>query len=577
MDAFKQINLITLIVTFWVIVFSAPVVSNEINSNLAKKSANANRSFSETIGDEGPGCSIAAYHKGNIIFQGQYGHGHLGLMTPITKDSVFDLASNSKQFTAASILILQHQGKLKIEDDIRKYLPEIPNYGKVITIRHLLNHTSGIRDYINLMTLSNHHIDDVTTQKDAMFFMKIQKALDFEPGEKYSYSNSGYLLAAEIVERVSGVPLKEFAKQHIFDELEMQVTTYVNSHKKVIKNRVEAYALEDGMFVKDVSYWEQYGDGAVFSTTEDLIKWDSIFYSEDYRWLKEQLYKKGTLNNGEEIPYALGLAHENYKGLEVILHGGSWGGYRSQFVRNHEHHFSAVALCNYAHSNPTNLTYKLFDIFLADFLTPEEDSPSSDATPSQEEESELTLELIELTSDLIEHYSGRYQFTDYPSYSLEVLVEEESGHNKLYLNIVDAKRVQVWPTQENALVDKNNRRVLWFNPDGTISYDNVAWGLTFLVKKLNALSVPLPDLNALTGEYFSVELDKKLDIKLIDKQLIAFDKRDNQTVLFHIDLETLLADQGLGLLKVLRDKSDDITGLSLDTNRAKGIVFEKMN
>src|SRR6266481_2181907 len=245
-----------------------------------KSAAAVDEVFSDLTKPGSPGCALGVYRDGKIIYAKGYGLANVEENVAITPQSVFDIGSTSKQFTAASILLLEKQGKLSINDDIRKYVPELPEYGQKITILQLLNHTSGLRDYLTLMELAGTNVDSVTTDEDALTMIVRQKALNFAPGSDWLYSNTGFFLLAVIVKRVSGKTLREFAAENIFAPLEMSHTQYRDDHTSLIPNRALAYDAKEkgGGYKLDVSYFEQTGDGAVHTSVEDLLKWEENFY-----------------------------------------------------------------------------------------------------------------------------------------------------------------------------------------------------------------------------------------------------------------------------------------------------------
>src|SRR6266478_2194527 len=289
----------------------------------------ADEVFADLSKPGSPGCALLVARGGKIIYKNGYGLANIEEGVPITPQTVFDIGSTSKQFTSASILLLEKQGKLSLQDDIRKYLPEIPDYGHTITILHLLNHTSGLRDYLTLFDLAGVNTDSVTTDDDALAIIARQKALNFEPGSDWLYSNSGFFLLSVIVKRVSGKSLREFAAENIFEPLEMKHTVFRNEHTQLVPNRAMAYDPKEGGtgYALDVSYFEQTGDGAVHTSVEDLLKWDENFYSPRVGG-KEFLYEiqeRGKLNNGKVLDYAKGLRLQDYRGLQTVNHGGAWG------------------------------------------------------------------------------------------------------------------------------------------------------------------------------------------------------------------------------------------------------------
>src|SRR5712664_1568967 len=267
-----------------VLLASALVFGNSLaaeNTAEEKKTVAVDEIFVDLTKAGSPGCALGVYRDGKMVYSKGYGLANLEQNVPITPQSVFDIGSTSKQFTAASILLLQKQSKLSINDDVRKYIPELPDYRQKVTILHLLNHTSGLRDYLTLMDLAGIHIDSVTTDEDALQIVSRQQALNFAPGSDWLYSNTGFFLLSVIVKRVSGKTLREFAGENIFVPLEMTHTQYRDDHTSLIPNRALAYDAKEkgGGYSLNVSYFEQTGDGAVHTSVEDLLKWDENFYS----------------------------------------------------------------------------------------------------------------------------------------------------------------------------------------------------------------------------------------------------------------------------------------------------------
>src|SRR5467141_2695642 len=228
-----------------------------------KKTAAVDEVFADLTKPGSPGGALGVYRDGKIIYANGYVLANLEENVAITPQSVFDIGSTSKQFSAASILLLEKQGKLSVNDDVRKYVPELPDYGQKITILHLLNHTSGLRDYLTLMELAGVNTDSVTTDEDALQMIFRQKALNFAPGSDWLYSNSGFFLLSVIVKRVSGKSLREFAAENIFEPLQMRHTVFRNEHTPLVPNRGLAYDPKEGGYALNVSYFEQTGDGPV--------------------------------------------------------------------------------------------------------------------------------------------------------------------------------------------------------------------------------------------------------------------------------------------------------------------------
>jgi CubicO group peptidase (beta-lactamase class C family) len=248
-----------------------------------------------------PGAVLAILKDGKIVYSRGYGMANLEESVPNAPSTVFHLGSVSKQFTAFAIHLLVNDGKLSLDDDVRKYLPEAPDYGKSITIRQLLHHTSGLRDQWNLLALAGWRLSDVITDGDVRRLLTQQKELNFPPGEEMLYSNSGYSVLAEIVRRVSGMPLKQFAKERIFEPLDMSDTKYQAHYGDIVKNRAYSYVPTlDGSYRYDALSYSTYGPSSLFSTVGDLARWDENFYTAKVGGtaVLEALQEKGKLNNG---------------------------------------------------------------------------------------------------------------------------------------------------------------------------------------------------------------------------------------------------------------------------------------
>lgn len=348
-----------------------------------KAKAAVDEIFADLTTNGSPGCALAVARDGKILYEKGYGLASIEQNAPITPQTIFDIGSTSKQFTAASILLLEKQGKLSVNDDVRKYIPELRDYGKTITILNLLNHTSGLRDYLELMTLAGTNIDDVTDDDDALKIVVRQKALNFEPGSEWLYSNTGFFLLSVIIKRVSGKTLADFASENIFQPLGMTHTQYRDDHTRLIPNRALAYEEKGHGFALDVSYFEQTGDGAVHTSVEDILKWDENFYSAQVggKAFLAELQENAHLNSGKKLDYAKGLVVHEYRGLPAVDHGGAWGGYRAQLLRFPGQHFSVACLCNLGNANPNKRAERVADVYLGSLM--KEKAPEKRSEPQE--------------------------------------------------------------------------------------------------------------------------------------------------------------------------------------------------
>ncbi|HEX7252119.1 MAG TPA: serine hydrolase domain-containing protein [Thermoanaerobaculia bacterium] len=323
---------------------------------------------------DSPGCALAVIHKSATVYTRGYGMASLELQVPISPRTVFDIGSTAKQFTAASILLLARDGKLSIDDDVRKFIPELPDYGATVTIRNLLQHTSGIPDYIDLLLLAGARTEDVVTDEEALHLLVLQPSLEFPPGSAHVYSNSGFFLLSLVVQRSSGQSLGDFARERVFAPLGMEQTGYVHDHTTIVPGHAIGYARsKGGGFRLDSSNWEQNGDGGLQTTVEDLVRWDQNFYDAKVggRSLVDTLQSTGVLRSGKPISYAMGLRVDTYRGLKRVRHGGSWAGFRAELLRFPEERFSVATLCNLADASAANLARQVAEIYLDQRLSPE--------------------------------------------------------------------------------------------------------------------------------------------------------------------------------------------------------------
>jgi CubicO group peptidase (beta-lactamase class C family) len=296
-----------------------------------------------------PGCALGVYQDGRMAYARGYGMADLEHDAPITPDSVFYAGSVSKQFTAMAAALAIRQGRLGADDDVRKYVPELPDYGRPITIRHLIHHTSGLRDVNTLMGLAGRRDEDAFDNEAVLRIIARQKALNFMPGDEHLYSNSGYAVLALAVERATGTPFATYADANIFEPLGMTVSHFHTDLARLVKLRAYAYDRRpDGTFALNSPQNERAGAGGLFTTVRELARWDENFYDGRVGGLDliRMLETPGRLTSGTALTYAWGLTAGSYRGLPIIEHSGSLGGYRARIIRFRSAHTSVAVLCN---------------------------------------------------------------------------------------------------------------------------------------------------------------------------------------------------------------------------------------
>jgi len=371
-----------------------------------------------------PGAALAVIRDGKIIYERGYGMAKLEDGIVNTPDKVFDIGSVSKQFTATCVAMLIREGKVGLEDDIRKYLPEMPAYERPVTVSHLLHHTSGLRDYNALLELAGFRPEsDSPTIEESLEVIRRQKKLNYTPGEEYSYTNTGFFLVSQIVERVSGKSLNAFAQERIFKPLGMTKTLFQDDHTQIIKDRATGYSQGEKGYTISISNWDETGDGNVYTTVRDLYLWDQAFYTNALgKDLMDMLHTQGVLNSGKKIDYAFGLVVSEYKGLKVVEHGGAWVGFRAALVRFPEQKFSVVILANLDAINPSGLAFGVADIYLADLIK----APSKEEAKKTPTIAVPKAEPVKaLSAEELNEYAGTYVSEELLDIHYKLTVEKD--------------------------------------------------------------------------------------------------------------------------------------------------------
>ena len=384
--------------------------------------------FAQFDNTRSPGCAVGVVQEGEFLFKRGYGMANLEYGIANSPSSVFRIGSVSKQFTAAAIVLLAQQGKLSLDDDIREYVPEVPAYERTVTIRHLLHHTSGLRDYLTLMYLAGQSDDDFYTDDELVAMLARQQELNFPPGDQHLYSNSGYFLLSQIVRSASGLSLREYAQQHLFGPLGMTHTHFHDDHTHIVSNRASGYAPSGSSEYRiSMTTLGMVGDGGVFTSVEDLLQWERFFHSDpsanlptdrpEHFW--REMLSKGILTNGDTLSYALALGHGEYRGLPMISHSGGFVGFRAQVVRFPTERMSIICLCNVSVANPTRFSQRVADVLLADRLQPEPERPERRQPGLEADESEP----LPLNSQQKQEFTGSY-YSGELDITYEVTIEQ---------------------------------------------------------------------------------------------------------------------------------------------------------
>lgn len=321
-----------------------------------------------------PGCAVGVAIGGKPVVIKAYGMADLEHDVRNTPDTIFEAGSVSKQFTALAVQLLASDGKLSIDDPVRNYIPELPDYGVPLTIRHMLSHTSGLRDWGSIESIAGWpRTTREYTHAHVLEIVSRQKALNFTPGTKWSYSNTGFNLAAMIVARVSGMPFPEFSKQRIFTPLGLTHTSWRDDHTRLVKHRAIAYSEQGGEYHIEMPFENVYGNGGLLTTVGDLLIWNENFVHPKVgtEKLLKEMSDVGHFNDGQPLAYGLGLFVEEHRGEHNVYHSGSTGGYRAHLNRFPAAHTSVAVLCNGGDGNATRSANQVSDLYLAGRLSAE--------------------------------------------------------------------------------------------------------------------------------------------------------------------------------------------------------------
>lgn len=314
-----------------------------------------------------PGAAVAVVKDGKVIYKKAYGMSNLEYKQPLTLSSIFHIASESKQFTAFCIVLLAKEGKLHLDDDIKKYLPYIPDFGKKITIRQVIHHTSGLREQYQLLALAGQRLEDVIEQTDILKLVERQKDLNFVPGSRHHYCNTGYTLLAEIVKKVSRKSLRKYADEKIFKPLGMTQTHFYDDNREIVARRTYSYdSFNEGEFVNSPLNYATVGATGLFTTVEDETKWLLNYETGKVggKQVIEQMFQSGQLNNGAKLEYAFGLVIDTLNGYIRIGHGGADAGYRTYTVRFPEEKLGIIVFSNFAQIDSRDIATKIAKLYL---------------------------------------------------------------------------------------------------------------------------------------------------------------------------------------------------------------------
>ncbi|HWA35617.1 MAG TPA: serine hydrolase domain-containing protein [Cyclobacteriaceae bacterium] len=503
-----------------------------------------------------PGAAVAVLQDGKITFSKGYGMANLEYKVPITPQSIFHIASESKQYTAFCMVLLAKEGKLSLDDDVRKHLPWVPDFGKTITIKHLIHHTSGLRDQWQLFAIAGQGLDDVIRQSEVIKLVERQKELNFEPGSRHMYCNTGYTLMAEIVKSVTGKTLREYADEKIFKPLSMSNTHFHDNNREIIANRTYSYDSADGKLWNAPLNFATVGATSLFTTVEDETKWLNNYATGQVGGKEaiDQMYEQGILTDGTKLTYAFALGIDTIRGYRRIGHGGSDAGYRSYAMRIPETGLGVVVFSNFGGFNPRSLATKVAALYLPDRSVKRQ-----------------SLKPYKIDSTLYQSYKGLYHTI---GENIEIL---DSG--KLYVKF-DGGMYPLTPESDTSFTAFDGQVWIAFNRDQngkTNSFKARDPNGTRIFERYTKPTFSDADLKSYAGTYVCDELDVTYRIVVKDGSLVMQHRRYPDGKMKPVTREHFITGNWwMWNIDFTKDAKGKVTGFAVNSGRILGLKFRKV-
>ncbi|MHA1637992.1 MAG: serine hydrolase domain-containing protein [Candidatus Thorarchaeota archaeon] len=528
--------------------------------------------ISKRIGENSPGCIVAIVRDGETIFSKAYGYANLDHMVPVTKETSFYIASVSKQFTAMSVLLLAEQGLVNLDTSIREYLPDLPEYTETITLKHLLHHTSGLREYIDLISMKgqfNNLVFDNITMDEIYALLLQQKDVVSDPGEKYKYNNTGYILLARLVEKVSGKSFADFTQEHIFAPLGMDSAHFIQDPYQLISGYAQGYRDINKEYTRFPTRSPLVGPTGLVCKLDDMLKWDR-FLSEgglgigEWNFL-DMLQEPGSLSDGSALEYSYGMLVNEYKGRKRIWHDGSLYGYDASYVKFIDDNLSLIILSNVQMFGSSQLANELVDILFNEPSNDEQQAPSSEEA---------------ITKPVFVSIDNSRVVGIYRSRKSKSAIIVETTEDGILMNILGFNGAphKYSPTAENdyVLTHRSDSSLLppkrlVFVAEGESTALDIYYGeeVTTTYDFLRPLEDVSITPSGIEGIYYCSELDVFYRVSVDTNELIMHTGSSKLTFL-QITENEFTYDQNI--MEIQRNKSDEVTGLIFYSGRSEGVV-----
>jgi len=511
-----------------------------------------------------PGAVVGVIRNGKLDFTRQYGKANLTHQLDFDIDMPTNIGSVSKQFTAYAILLLEKEGKLSLDDDVRKHIPEIPDFGDTIRIKNLLNHTNGLREVYNLMPITGWKGEDALLREEILSILKKQPELQAIPGEEYNYNNSAFIMLAEIVERISGMEFPDWMEENVFGPLGMDDSYVRKDPTQLIPNATQGYSNGENGYIESGDLYASYGAGGIYTTAGDLAKWLNNFSNTTVGSAAEidKLVTPGILNDGDTMDYALGIGVRKYKGLKIYAHSGADIAHRASLIYFPEIDAGVVTLSNNSSFPSNSIAYQLANIFFSEHLEEEE------------KEEKIAPDEISISDAILEEYTGKYK-----AQSIGLVIEYKLEDGQLVAYPTGQSSLSLKPTTDSTFDYQGVEASILFKmeDDGTCnSAVHTQGGNDLTLVKLDPFDPSISELQLYTGRYFSEELETYYNVLVKDSVLIAT-HRNLKDIKLDVTEEDVFSSDVFFISELVftRNSTGQVEGFTVSNGRTKGIVFKR--
>lgn len=507
--------------------------------------------------EDSPGCAVGVYHNGEVVHAKGYGMASLELGVPISPDSVFHVASVSKQFCAISVALLAEEGKLSLDDDIRTHVPEMPDLGHTITVRQLIHHMNGLRDQYGLFRLAGWRDGDAQEFDDVLDFAFRHRRLNFEPGSQFAYCNTSYTLLALIVDRASGKSLREYAHEHIFEPLGMNSSAFIDSRTEVVKNRANAYAPEEDGFKTMNSNVDAVGAICLFTTVADQLRWLKNLTDRKVAGnVLDAAMTSGVLNDGEKTGYGYGMVIENYREMTTVSHGGVDSGYRAHLLYFPGADFGVVVLANLSNIKPAKMALEIADLYLEDKL-------GSRGIAGEPEVSVDEEDLKKLTGIFIHPETRQVRLVEWRDDKL-VFPTGFGPDLEMTAVVPDRFRVDAPPHEMRFVESEDTLQLHEISTNGRVT----------VYERVEPVTLTAEDMAAYVGSYYCPEIDATHRVYIDDGQLCIRHAKTPEQAFRPASKDVFVLPGGSFWFQ--RNSRGNISGFQMFNDRIRYLAFDRL-